>query len=97
MAWGDVLDDASLDDFVSDLAVGPVGNGTSRLAGGLTGHGGDRTDLLRRDAGPLARAGRITEAFFEAQLGQGNGLEEHPAVPPEPDRLQMDGMRAGDG
>jgi hypothetical protein len=96
MAWGDVLDDAPFDNLVSDLAIGPVGNGASRLAGSLTGHGGDRTDLLSRDSWPLARSGRIAEAVLEAQLGQGNRLEEPPAVPPEPDRLQTDLMRAGD-
>ena len=97
MAWGDVIEDAPFNDLVSDLAIGPVGDGTSRLAGSLTGHGGNRTDLLRRDAGPLARAGRIAEAFFQAQLGQGDRLEEHPAVPPEPDRVQTDVVRSGDG
>jgi len=97
MAWGDVSDDAPFDDLVSDLAIGPVGNRASRLAGSLTGHGGDRTDLLRSDSGPLARAGRIAEAILEAQLGQGDRLEEHPAVPPEPDRVQTDVVRSGDG
>jgi hypothetical protein len=97
MAWGDVSDDAPFDDLVSDLAIGPVGNRASRLAGSFTGHGSDRTDLLRSDAGSLARAGRISEAILEAQLGQGDGLEEHPAVPPEPDRVQTDVVRSGDG
>ena len=97
MAWGDVLDDAPFDDLVSDLAIGPVGYGASRLTGGLTGHGDDRTDLLRSDSGPLARAGRIAEAILEAQLGQGDRLEEHPAVPPEPDCVQTDVVRSGDG
>jgi hypothetical protein len=97
MARRDVIEDAPFDDFVSDLAIGPVGNGASRLAGSLTSHGSDRTDLLSRAPWPLARAGRIAEAFFEAQLGQGNRLEEHPAVPPESDHVQTDVTRADDG
>src|SRR5262249_47063011 len=97
MAWGDVSDDAPFDNLVSDLAIGPVGNGASRLAGSLAGHGGDGTDLLRSDSGPLAPAGRIAEAVFQSQLGQRDRSEEHPAVAPEPDRLQTDMPRAGDG
>ena len=92
-----MIDNAPFDDLVSDLAISPMGNGASRLAGSLTGHGSDRTDLLSRDSWPLARAGCIAEAFFDTQLGQGNRLEEHPAVPPESDRVQTDVTRAGDG
>ena len=67
-----MIKDAPLDDLVSDLAIGPVGDGAPRLAGGLAGHGDDGADLLGRNAGPLARAGRIAEALLEAQLGQGD-------------------------
>ena len=91
-----MIQDAPFDNLVSDLAIGPVGNGASRLAGSLTGHGDDRADLLGRDPGALARAGRIAEALFEAQLGQRDRLEEHPAFPPEPDRFQTNVTRSGD-
>jgi hypothetical protein len=92
-----VINDPPFDNFVGDLAIGPVGNGASRLAGSLTGHGHDRADLLGRNPGRLARAGRIAEAFFQAQLGQGDRLEEHPAFPPKPHRFQTDLARSGDG
>lgn len=92
-----MIEDTPFDDLVSDLAIGPVGNGASRLAGSLAGHGDDGADLLGRNARSLTRAGRIAEAVLDTQLGQGDRLEEHPAFPPKPDRLQTDVTRAGDG
>src|SRR5919112_531046 len=82
MAWGDPFDDAALDHLVGDLALGPVGDGSSRLAGGLAGHGDDGTDLLGSDLRRLARAWGIAEAILQAQLLQGDRLEHLPAGTP---------------
>ena len=96
MARGDAIDDAAFDHLVGDLAVGPVGDGSSRLAGGLTGHGHDGADLLSRDPGPRARTRGIAEAILDTELGQGDGLKEPPAFPPESDRVEADLERVGD-
>jgi hypothetical protein len=87
MARGDVIDDAAFDHFVGDLALGPVGDGPSRLAGGLAGHGDDGADLLGGDRRRLARAWGIAEAVLEAQLLQGDRLEHLPAGAPVLDQI----------
>ena len=82
-----MFDDAAFDHLVGDLALGPVGNGPSCLAGGLAGHGDDGTDLLSGDRRRLARAGGIAEAVLEAQFGQGDRLEHLPAGAPVLDQI----------
>jgi hypothetical protein len=92
-----VIHDAPFNHLVGDLAVGPVGNGAPRLAGGLTGHRDHGADLLRCNPWSLARARCVAESFFRAQLGQGDRLKERPAIAPEAHRLQTDLPRSGDG
>jgi len=82
MARGDPIDDAAFDHLVGDLAVGPVSDGPSRLAGGLAGHGHDGADLLGGDPWRRARAWSIAEAILEAQFRQGDRLEHLPASTP---------------
>jgi hypothetical protein len=82
MARGDALDDAAFDPLVGDLALGPVGDRSSRLAGGLAGHGDDGADLLSGEFRWLARAWGIAEAVLDAQFLQGDRLEDLPAGAP---------------
>ena len=87
MARGDPFDDTTFDHLVGDLPLGPVGDGSTRLAGGLTGHGDDGADLLGGDLRRLARAWSIAEAVLDAQLLQGNRLEHLPAGTPVLDQI----------
>ena len=97
MARGDLCDDAALDHFVGDLPLGPVGDRAAGFFRGLTGHGHDGADLLGGDARRLARARGIAEAVLHAQFGQRDRLEQHPALPPEADRVEADPEILGDG
>jgi len=88
MAGGDPFDDAAFDHLVGDLALGPVGDRSSRLAGGLAGHGHDSADLLGGDHRGLAGAWGIAEAVLDAEFGQGDRLQEHPALTPGPHHIE---------
>ena len=77
-----MIDDAAFDHLVGDLTLGPVGDGSSGLAGGLAGHGDDGADLLGGDRRRLARAWSIAEAILDAQRRQGDRLEHLPAGTP---------------
>jgi hypothetical protein len=96
MARRDAIDDAALDHLVGDLALGPVGDGSSRLGGGLAGHGDDGADLLGGDRRRLARTWGIAEAVLETQLSQGDRLEHLPAGPPVLHELPADLERPRD-
>jgi hypothetical protein len=96
MARGDAFDDAALDHLIGDLALGPVGDGSSGLAGGLAGHSHDGADLLGGDLRRLARAWGIAEAVLEAQLLQGDRLEHLPAGSPVLHELPADLERPRD-
>jgi hypothetical protein len=97
MARGDAIDDAAFDHLVRNLPLGPVGNGSPGLAGGLAGHGDDGADLLGGDLRRLARAWGIAESILNAQLGQGDRLQEHPAFAPGSDHVESDLMHRRDG
>src|SRR3954462_9902198 len=92
MGRGDALYDATLDHLFGVLALGPVGNGASGLAGGFAGHGDDGADLLGSDLRRLARAWGIAEAVLDAELGQGDRLQEHPTFAPGAHRAEGDLM-----
>lgn len=96
MARGDVLDDAALDDLVGDLPLGPVGDGSSRLAGGLAGHGHDGADLLGGDRRRLARTWGIAEPVRDAQFRERDRLEHLPASAPVLHQLATDPERPRD-
>jgi len=96
MARGDPRDDAAFDHLVGDLALGPVSDGSSRLIGGLAGHGYDGADLFGSDLRRLAGAWGIAEAVLDPELGQGDRLKEHPAFAPGPHRIEGDRKRRRD-
>jgi hypothetical protein len=96
MARGDAIDDAAFDHLVGDLTLGPVGDGSSRLAGGLAGHGHDGADLLGGDLRWLARAWGIAETVLYTQFRERDRLEHLPTGAPVLHQLATDLKRPGD-
>ena len=95
MAGGNPLHDASLYHFVGNLPTRPLADGTSRLAGGLTGQGHHLADLLWGDPGRCPGTGDIMQALFNAQVLQAGRWQTDPPLAPPAHRVEIHPQLAG--
>ena len=96
MTRGDRGQNATLDDFVSDFASGPLRNWTTSVLGSFTGEADDLAALLSSDLDWPTRAGHVTETLVQRELGERNGSEGEPAIAPEADGIDLKVEGAGD-
>src|SRR6266700_7090796 len=82
MAWRDPLDDASTHDFVRQLAVAPLADGSVGIGWPLTGQGDDLAHLLRCEARRSTTPRGIGQPLGDADCLQRYVPKREPAPPP---------------
>src|SRR6266699_4267558 len=82
MAWRDPLDDASTHDFVRQLAVAPLADGSVGIGWPLAGQGDDLAHLLRCEARRSTTPRGIGQPLGDADCLQRHVPKRQPAPPP---------------
>ncbi len=89
-------EDAALDDFVGNLASGPLRDGSASVFGRFTSEGNDLAALLSCDLDGSSGAGDIAQTLVEREVGERNGSKGEPAIAPEANGINLKVERAGD-
>jgi hypothetical protein len=82
-----VVYDAAFYDFIGNLTVGPVADGTPGVFRLFTCHGLDLATLVSRNLDWRPGSRQVFQTFFDAQVIQSNRLQYQPAVAPQSGRI----------